>query len=458
MKFAKVDTQSTIAPLTVTSGASYCEIDSNGCVTNDDADSGVQACTIQVNSAGTLTAIRFEDVQFDYFTIGGTRYNGAVNGAGPVNVDVAAGSTFSWTAVSYTSPSSSSHFRVCHQSPGADFAHPIIAAVIQQLDADSDVVSMRSFGYQQLEGTSWSDVCDWISPISLPTDAGSMGTDAVTFWGEFEQIVDLQAIRKNSGNTSMARDYLETLPAMFANHTVSAAAAAVEKDFPTDFPTTLAKKFLREKVVFDKTVVPHTGNDFVNKVVMLADVIGWAVSIVSPTAFATKWQNGRARPEEVAWAVHSEDAHVASASATVVNKIKEGLGLIDAYNFTAYKNGSPKHPSWPAMHSAASSASLHLAVLLNLNPAQLAEARSLDCAVASFRTLAGVHYESDNMTGLAIGQEVIRRELPVYLAERYGSDLAAVELKINSVIEAHDWRNASSCFKPQASWPTLSPQ
>ena len=270
-----------------------------------------------------------------------------------MNVDVAAGSTFSWTAVSYTSPSSSSHFRVCHQSPGADFAYPIIAAVIQQLDADSDAVSMRSFGYQQLEGTSWSDVCDWISPISLPTDAGSMGTDAVTFWGEFEQIVDLQAIRKNSGNTSMARDYLETLPAMFANHTVSAAAAAVEKDFPTDFPTTLAKKFLREKVVFDKTVVPHTGNDFVNKVVMLADVIGWAVSIVSPTAFATKWQNGRARPEEVAWAVHSEDAHVAGASATVVNKIKEGLGLIDAYNFTAYKNGSPKHPSWRAMHSAA---------------------------------------------------------------------------------------------------------
>ena len=99
------------------------------------------------------------------------------------------------------------------------------------------------------------------------------------------------------------------------------------------------------------------------------------------------------------------------------------------------------------MHSAASTASLYLAVLLDLTDAQLAEARGLDCAVASFRTLAGVHYETDNMAGLSIGQEVIRRELPGYLAERYGSDPAAVTAKINSVIAAHDWRTAASCFK-----------
>ena len=108
------------------------------------------------------------------------------------------------------------------------------------------------------------------------------------------------------------------------------------------------------------------------------------------------------------------------------------------------------------MHSAASSASLYLAVLLDLTDAQLAEAQGLDCAVASFRTLAGVHYESDNMAGLSIGQEVIRRELPGYLQARYGSDPDVVTAKINSVIAAHDWRNAESCFKPQAEWPTFS--
>jgi len=99
------------------------------------------------------------------------------------------------------------------------------------------------------------------------------------------------------------------------------------------------------------------------------------------------------------------------------------------------------------MHSAASSASLYLAVLLDLSDDQLAEAQHLDCAVASFRTLAGVHYESDNIAGLSIGQEAIRRELPVFLQERYGSDPAAVTAKINSVIAAHDWRTAASCFK-----------
>jgi len=139
-----------------------------------------------------------------------------------------------------------------------------------------------------------------------------------------------------------------------------------------------------------------------------------------------------------------------SPTTSVESKI-QALELPNATSFTAYGVGSPKHPSWPAMHSAASSASLYLAVLLDLTDVQLAEAQDLDCAVASFRTLAGVHYESDNMAGLSIGQEVIRRELPGYLAERYGSDPAAVTAKINSVIAAHDWRTAPSCFKTPTS-------
>ena len=103
------------------------------------------------------------------------------------------------------------------------------------------------------------------------------------------------------------------------------------------------------------------------------------------------------------------------------------------------------------MHSAASSASLYLAVLLDLTDAQLKEAQGLDCAVASFRTLAGVHYETDNMAGLSIGQEVIRRELPGYLQANYGSDPDVVAARINSVIAAHDWRKAPSCFKTPTS-------
>ena len=43
------------------------------------------------------------------------------------------------------------------------------------------------------------------------------------------------------------------------------------------------------------------------------------------------------------------------------------------------------------MHSAASSASLYMAVLMDLSPEQIAEAQKMDFAVATFRSAAGVH-------------------------------------------------------------------
>lgn len=326
----------------------------------------------------------------------------------------------------------------------AHFAFPITSEDMDGLGTESDAVSMRAFGTGQLAGTTWDEVQAWIAPITAPTHAGDTGADGAAFWSEFAYVAELQTVRRDP--EALASDHLVALPSIFAEHTVAAGAAEVESDFPSKFPTMLVEQFLREDVQFDAAVVPHTGDDFVNKIVMVANVIGWAVSVVSPYAFASKWQIGRARPEEVAWAVHSGDAHVAAAPDSVVATI-QALDLTDAVSFTAYNGGSPKHPSWPAMHSAASSASLYLAVLLDLNETQLAEAQHLDCAVASFRTFAGVHYESDNMAGLSIGQEVIRRELPGFLQARYGSDPNAVAAKIDNVIAAHDWRTAASCFK-----------
>jgi len=239
---------------------------------------------------------------------------------------------------------------------------------------------------------------------------------------------------------------------MFENHTMAEAAAEVEKDFPTKFPTALCLQFLKEKVKFDDTVIRHNGDDFVNKVVMLSELIGWAVSTVSPIAFASKWHEGRMRPEEVAllltrYPKHQLAAHgpgkIAQSNLAALNLNANSSG----FDYTAYEFGAPKHPSWPAMHSAASSASLYFAVVLNLTSTQLKQARLLDCAVASFRSIAGVHYESDNMAGLAIGQEVLRRELPSFLSEHFGSNETVVSAKINAVIADHDWRTAASCFR-----------
>ena len=105
------------------------------------------------------------------------------------------------------------------------------------------------------------------------------------------------------------------------------------------------------------------------------------------------------------------------------------MQLTSALDFGAYPSGSPRHPSYPAMHSAASSSSLWLAVVMNLTPEQVAETRRLDWAVSRFRTVAGVHYDTDNRAGLAIGQEVIAQQLPAFL-QTFGADPAAVQEKI----------------------------
>lgn len=130
------------------------------------------------------------------------------------------------------------------------------------------------------------------------------------------------------------------------------------------------------------------------------------------------------------------------------------MNLVNATSFTQYPEGSPLHPSWPAMHSAASSASLWLAVVANLTDEQYCQVLRTDYAVAYARTVAGgkldlqsflyvfcmnifltllccsVHYPSDNIAGLNMGQNVVAHELAGHLAEVYGADKAAVEAKI----------------------------
>jgi hypothetical protein len=66
------------------------------------------------------------------------------------------------------------------------------------------------------------------------------------------------------------------------------------------------------------------------------------------------------------------------------------------------------------------------------------EAKKTDLAVAMGRTVAGVHYKDDNTAGLTMGQEIVARELPRYLASKYGADALKVKAKIESL--RFDWR------------------
>ena len=235
------------------------------------------------------------------------------------------------------------------------------------------------------------------------------------------------------------------LPELFATFTMEKAAQEVRNDFPTHWPTELAKQFLKpsEETTMDPTIVPQMSKGvFVNRQVLLSRVIGWAVSTVSPTAFACKWKYGRARPEELAWAVHKQSCTLPDSDDVDINNIRtdiENMGLVSATDFTAYDEGSPNHPSYPAMHSAASSASLFFPVLMKLSQTQINEARKLDYAVATSRSFAGVHYPSDNLAGLAIGQQVVADALPGMLQGMgFGErNVAAAIAKIET--HKHNW-------------------
>jgi membrane-associated phospholipid phosphatase len=320
--------------------------------------------------------------------------------------------------------------------------------------------------YQKTSGGSGSGSATQVA-IALP----SQPEDGADFWKELWQVNTLQRIRLGLA-TSMRRKTklpadLIDLPALFEGFSFEEAAEAVRADFPTEWPTKLAQQFLSNGTELDSAVIStRSPKDFVNTQVMLARVIGWAVSTVSPPAFALKWDQGRPRPEEAAAAVRNglfdtlpEDKRPPEKLKYYINAVYSGAPEDQTQvSWTAYKNGSPRHPSWPAMHSAASSASLYLAVVLNLTSDQLKEARKLDYAVAYFRSLAGVHYPTDNLAGLTLGQNVVAKELPDMLEEFYpgataGATKAAAEEKIKKLLEAHSW----DTYEPRAACPSIHP-
>ncbi len=248
---------------------------------------------------------------------------------------------------------------------------------------------------------------------------------AAEFWAEFRDVLDARDARLNN-----SRDFGFEIPDIFSGFSQDEAAESVRNDFPALHPLTLATKLDKEGARIDPNIIPlRSQDDFVRGRVLLSRLIGWAVSEVSPTAFATKWAVGYPRPEEIAWKI-AQGEIVAPAD---IEQRVQNMGLSSAEDFTAYSEGSPVHPSWPAMHSAASSASLYLAVVMDLTPEQMQDIIETDYAVAFFRTVAGVHYPADNLAGLTIGQSVIEQELPDFLAREYGSNPEKVREKINQV-------------------------
>lgn len=283
------------------------------------------------------------------------------------------------------------------------------------------------------------------------------------FWKEFKEVYDLQKRRVENGNQMKACNVMP-VPSLWKDKTLDEAAEEVHDEYPGSIQANLISELMSKKkpygeVIFDDSIVPaYSGKRFVRGIVMMAFINNWAVKTVSDFSFALKWKYGRARPEETFYRL-IQDSSLESdkdCKQNIINEIglDETFGVEifpigsfeDAINeekkFTAYPEGCPNHPSWPAMHSAASSLALWLAVVLDSSTPNykqiIEEAMRTDYAVSYSRTIAGVHYPSDNIDGLKLGQFIVRNQLPDLLASMDGN-ADSIKKKIDDAMTLVDW-------------------
>eukprot|EP00978_Attheya_sp_CCMP212_P016225 scaffold42286_cov51-Attheya_sp.AAC.10 len=196
------------------------------------------------------------------------------------------------------------------------------------------------------------------------------------FWDTLRAVMDVNDLRR--ANQPVER-VLPHLPSHWSGFSIHETAEAVRAEFPGFHQANMLGDFLGGKyghVTMDENVIPkRTRNSFLRKHVLLADVNTWSISIVGPHNFCAKYFIGRARPEEVVWAIKTDQ--IADGVPDDIVCRAKNLDINSANEFTAYKEGCPQHPAWPAMHSAASSASFWLRVVLDITDAQWCEAKKL---------------------------------------------------------------------------------
>jgi len=283
----------------------------------------------------------------------------------------------------------------------------------------------------------------------------------VKFWPKFKEVVNIVSSLKNKQRNPCKTDPIsEVMPAMtelWRGFGILDVAEAVNNEFQGIYHKQMISDWIDQESVTgsltgslqgDDKIIPKFGlKDFIRGPLLLGDMITYAIRAVAPCNFSLKWKIGRARPEEIAFKLLNGRIDVPRGvfiDDTIT--LLEQIDFKTATEFTPYDEGSPTHPSWPAMHSASSAASFWLDVVMELTPEQRCEARMLDYSVSFARTVAGVHYTDDNISGLMVGQGILAQLLPTYLRDVYGADEHKVKKKIERA--RYDWTTfvGSKCY------------
>jgi len=240
-----------------------------------------------------------------------------------------------------------------------------------------------------------------------------------------------------------------SLPELWRDYGILDVCGAVHDEFPGVYHSRMIAKWLDERSLVPSALIPRIGQvDFLRGPVLLSDMVGAAIRLVGSCNFALKWEVGRARPEEVAWKIKTRQFAPPRYDWMInFTQTIDDLNYDGSAAFTDYLEGSPNHPSWPAMHSAASVTSFWLSMVADLTEEQLCEARKLDYAVAYARTVAGVHYLDDNIAGLIVGEEILLRALPKYLYDTYGANKK--DVRTSAKVARYNWKKftRSNCYR-----------
>ena len=103
-----------------------------------------QACTIDIGSNGTITALNFSsEVAFDTLTIGESVYSGTV---GPVNVPVRSGTTVRWESDSATT---SKGWRLCWASSSSE---PLMTQSLEVLSLARNYITGKTDNLEHASG------------------------------------------------------------------------------------------------------------------------------------------------------------------------------------------------------------------------------------------------------------------------------------------------------------------
>ena len=220
-----------------------------------------------------------------------------------------------------------------------------------------------------------------LPPPTQPEDAG--------FQAEFDEVLEVGDLicRGIWPSDFLARHHPEPsrfnpneLPELFEGTGIDitnpvTAAFAVGMDRPWDLPQQALIWLLRTGIPLKRPKTWHV-ETVGNHIYPMEDILDH-LKRMERKFFPAKYYFGRPRPEAVA-------------------------GVPGAI-FTTYTVGCPNHPAYPAGHGALATACKVLDKYFSMTQAEKDQIFDAMYLWAQFRTLARVHYATDNLAGLALG-------------------------------------------------------